>query len=89
VALCTSGTGWISRLLETGEAELLSLNCGYPNRYTVTAGAVLPKMTPDPPPQDSPLVLERDWVTLHYINREAMGRFAAEDKLLVTVGDES
>lgn len=55
------GLEWLAQLVQAGRAAQLSAS-GYPNRYTATAGDVLPLLAGGPPPHTGPAIIGDDYV---------------------------
>lgn len=55
------GLDWVAELVEAGKANQIS-GGGYPNRYTATAGDVLPLLTNGPPAHVGPAIIGDDYV---------------------------
>ena len=56
-----SGTNWLDQLVKEGHASDLGGD-GYPCKYSVTAGVLLPILTSGLPTNNSPLVIGDDYV---------------------------
>ena len=55
------GIDWVTRLTQEGKASQLSSG-GYPNRYTVKAGDVLPMLAKGIPDHDDMTIIGEDYV---------------------------
>lgn len=55
------GIDWLHQLVKAGRASQLSFS-GYPNRFTVQAGDVLPLLAGGPPEHRGPAIIGDDYV---------------------------
>ena len=55
------GIEWLAQLVQAGKAAQLS-GSGYPNRYTASAGDVLPLLAGGPPSHTGPAIIGDDYV---------------------------
>lgn len=87
-----NGLDWIRHLVEAGQAASLGFNGGYPCRFSVTASAALPILTPDPLPHDSPITAHHPgtpgiWGLL--MDRDEIARCSPDEQLLIEAWDQS
>jgi hypothetical protein len=97
VATWRTGTGgleWLNNLVKAHRAVDLGGN-GYPMRYSVAAGVILPILTKTLPPNNSPMVIGEDyvlppgWSEEVQLNAENAAACRADEQLMVEAWDQS
>ena len=88
------GIVWLSKLVEAGKAVQHSFD-GYPNRYTASAGDLLPMLAAGPPSHTGPLVIGDDyvrpanWCGKVEMHSERMAGIPSDRILTIDVWDQS
>lgn len=86
------GLRWIDELVTVGNAIDLEGN-GYPNRYSIAAGVLLPIIQAGLPSNDSPLIIGDDYILSKGWNGELflekLANYPADEILIIEAWDQS